>query len=416
MRLGAIISVTAIVYCLLAAQHSTNSIKSWAVSEVRTPASSGSGQPYLQVTPRRQILLSWVEPGGHAKHRLRFAEYGKSGWTRVQTVVEGDSLFVNWADVPSVVRLSSERLVAHWLNKSGSSTYAYDVLLKYSNDQGKLWSHPIKPHRDQTKTEHGFASLFELQDGRAAAVWLDGREMERKEDQGAAHEVEADMQLRFAALSNIGSLEEEVVLDSRVCECCPTAVARTDRTIIAAYRDRSEEEIRDIYVVRLVNGNWTSPQRVHEDGWQIPGCPVNGPALSARGKSVVLVWFTGAQSTPRVNAAFSDDEGASFGPSVRVDNGSPLGRVDVELLADGSALVSWVEWQEDGAKFNIRRVLANGQLGPPLKVADISAERVSGYPRMVTDDSVVYFAWTDVQEQKRVRFGTVALPPLLRQP
>jgi len=61
---------------------------------------------------------------------------------------------------------------------------------------------------------------------------------------------------------------------------------------IVAYRDRSDTEIRDIYVSRSVGSNWSQPVAVHRDNWQIAACPVNGPALSADGTAVALAWFT----------------------------------------------------------------------------------------------------------------------------
>ena len=76
---------------------------------------------------------------------------------------------------------------------------------------------------------------------------------------------------------------------------------------VAAYRDRSEAEIRDIAVRRLVGGEWSEPVHVGEDNWEIRGCPVNGPALAARGEDVAIAWFTGAGGTAKVSVAFSAD-------------------------------------------------------------------------------------------------------------
>ena len=42
-------------------------------------------------------------------------------------------------------------------------------------------------------------------------------------------------------------------------------------------------------------------------------------------------------------AAFSFDGGASWGTARRVDEGRPLGRVDIELLPDGGAVLTWLE-------------------------------------------------------------------------
>ena len=58
------------------------------------------------------------------------------------------------------------------------------------------------------------------------------------------------------------------ILDQRVCDCCQTSVAKTQDGPVAIYRDRSEEEIRDIYMVRIVIHLRPVPKPVFADNWQ----------------------------------------------------------------------------------------------------------------------------------------------------
>ena len=122
------------------------------------------------------------------------------------------------------------------------------------------------------------------------------------------------MTVRSATFDASGKQTSETLVDDRVCECCPTAIAVTDDGPIAAFRDRSVDEVRDIYVSRLEHGRWSAPSRVHEDGWKIPMCPVNGPALSARGRNVAIAWFTVEGEEGRAFAAFSSDAGPIVRP------------------------------------------------------------------------------------------------------
>jgi hypothetical protein len=135
---------------------------------------------------------------------------------------------------------------------------------------------------------------------------------------------------------------------------------------------------------------------VHRDGWRIDACPVNGPAVSASGRRVAVAWFTAANDSARVKVAFSDDAGATFGAPVRVDDGNPAGRVDVELLADGSALVTWIERTgADDAAVRARRVSGTAtEPGTAMTIASSSAERASGFPRTAVSGDHVIFAWT----------------------
>ena len=368
-----------------------------AIESVDNPAGSESGRPNLSAASDGRVYLTWTEPSGDSLHALRFSVWEEDGWAEARTVAEGAGWFVNWADFPALAA-RGDTLTAHYLVRSGASPYAYDVHVKRSADGGRTWSDPLVPHRDGTETEHGFVSMLPWKGGRTALVWLDGRETD-----GGHGDPAGAMTLRFAALGPDGRLADEALLDARTCDCCQTAAARTPDGLLVAYRDRSEAEVRDIATVRLDDGAWTSPTRVHADGWQIAGCPVNGPALDAQGRRVALAWFTGADDRPRVQVAFSDDAGASFGEPVVVSEGRALGRTGVVLLEDGTALVSWLEGTDAGADVRLRAVRPSGPLEPALTVAATSPARASGFPRMARAGERVFFAWTETGEPSRVR-------------
>jgi hypothetical protein len=366
---------------------------------VEVPAPPGSAQPFVAAHGNR-LILSWTERAERG-HALRFAEHDGSGWGDVRTVAAGTDWFVNWADFPSVVALDERRYFAHWLQRSGPGRYSYDVVVTTSADGGVNWTPPIRPHTDGTETEHGFVSLF-AHDGEAAAVWLDGR---RFADTGAGP-ASNEMQLRFATLRHdagqtVSGLE--VLLDDRICDCCQTAVAITGNGPVVFYRDRLAGEIRDISVTRYQDGQWSQPQPVHEDGWEINACPVNGPAADAAGSDVVVAWFTGAQQTPRVRLGFSSDAGATFHSVVPVDDGEPIGRVDVLLLDDGRALVVWLERVGEDAEIRGRLVSADGRTGASATLAATTSGRAGGFPRMARRGNEVLLAWTETGEASLIR-------------
>jgi hypothetical protein len=378
------------------------------VVPLTSPASARSGQPQLSVSPRG-VILSWVETDKDTA-RLMFCERTVSGWSAARQVASGANWFVNWADVPSVVRLADGTLVGHWLQKSGADTYAYDVRLAYSRDNGKTWVDSFTPHHDGTKTEHGFASLFQLPGAGLGAVWLDGRNMTGGHDAPAGHDAGA-MSLRFAAFSREWKQTADSALDLRVCECCPTAAAITAEGPIVAYRDRSPEEVRDIYVARLVKGRWTEPAPVFGDGWKFNACPVNGPSLSARGRTVALAWFQAKDDKPKAFVSFSSDAGRTFGSPIRLDDEGTLGRVDVDLLPDGSAAAAYIDVTANRAEFRVRRIDASGARSAPITIAPLAANRSSGYPRMAHNADELLFAWVDREGgDSVVRTASARLP------
>ena len=364
--------------------------------ELETPAGAGAREPNLFVAQDGRTFLSWLEQLGDDRFALRFAVATSDGWTKPRTIASDNDMFVNWADFPSIVAFVDGRLAAHWLKKNSDKTYAYDVNVAVSEDGGATWSEPVVPHRDGTETQHGFASLLPLPDGDLAIVWLDGRNYAAAGAFAAAEEASSDaMALHHATLSRDGVLSDERVLDQRTCTCCQTSAALTGDGAVIAYRDRSEKEIRDIRVLRVGrDGGWSEPAIVSHDGWEILGCPVNGPAVAADGERVAVAWFTGADDLPRAYVAFSDDGGASFGTPVRVDQEFPLGRVDVVLLPDGSAVVSWLEMSAVGEEFRIRHVDPEGEPHQVIALAVTRQGRTSGFPRMVRNGDRLYLAWT----------------------
>lgn len=348
--------------------------------------SASSTSPRLTVGDGRTIL-SWIEPG-ESGAVLKFAERTSSGWSEARVVRSGPDLLVYDADMPSVRALSGGTLVAHWLQENGPDPEAYDLPLSWSKDGGRTWSQPTYPHHDKTQTQHGFASLFQAPGGGLGVVWLDGRRINAAQPDAP----ESSMALWAAVYGPDGKQTSETAVDSRVCECCQTSVATTSEGVVVAYRDRSADEIRDIYVARLEAGQWSAPAVVHADGWQIDGCPINGPAVDARGRGVAVAWYTGKNDEGKAFAALSQDGGRTFGQPIRVDDKASLGHVGVALLADGSAVVSFVE-SEGSSQFRARRIEQNGTRLPAVTIANVSGMR---HPNIAQGVDELVFAWTDV--------------------
>lgn len=376
---------------------------------IASPTSAASAQPQLAVTRDGRAVMSWLEDVGKGATRaFRFAYRDGDRWTTPGTIVERDRLFVNWADVPSIFPMGNGRLAAHWLQYNGDGTYAYDVRVSISDAEGKHWSPDVAPHRDTTNQEHGFASFFDWPGGGTGVVWLDGREM-RTSDHSDTHQSDGAMTLRAARIAPDGAIGEDVGLDARVCECCPTTAVATSRGAIVAYRDRSETEVRDIGVIRLENGTWQAPTHVHADNWNINACPVNGPALAASGDQVVLAWFTAQGDEPRVLAAFSPDAGKTWGAPIRVDDAKSLGRVDSVMLADGSAVVMWMEHLESGSELRARVIHPDGSRDPYVTVSPTTADRQAGYARMVRAGNELVFAWVATKPAPHIQTAVATL-------
>jgi hypothetical protein len=366
-----------------------------ALVMIEPPAASGSAEPHLTSLRDGGVAMSWLEPARDKRHALKLAMYRKGKWSAPRVIAERDDFFVNWADFPSIVEDRRGTLFAQWLQKSAAGAYAYDVWITSSRDEGKSWKTPRILHSDRKPGEHGFVSMAPLAKGGIAVTWLDSREMA-----AGHHGHEGAMGLRYVEVDSALAITRESLLDARVCECCTTGMAMTANGPLIVYRDRSNEEIRDIAFVRRTGTTWTTPARVHADGWKIEGCPVNGPQADARGRNVAVAWFTAPADKAMVNLAFSRDAGAKFGKPVRIDGGNAVGRVDVLMLADGSALVTWIEGTADNSSILVRRVYADGRLAAPQKLAATTSARGAGFPRATLTGNTAWFAWTDLAAKK----------------
>lgn len=371
------------------------------IEQLASPAGPGAKFPHLAAAGGT-VVMNWLEPVADGVHALRHSNYADRAWGEPRTVATGSDWFVNWADFPSVVPGADGQWSAHWLQKKAGNAYSYDVVAALSRDAGVTWSEPYTPHDDATPTEHGFVSIAPYA-GAPVAVWLDGRHT----GGGHGHDAEGHgggggaMTLRAARLGPAGA-SDGMEIDDRVCDCCQTDTAVTRDALLVVYRDRTQDEIRDIQAARLTVAGWSAPVRVHADGWRIAACPVNGPAVDARGDDVAVAWFT-APDQSRVRLAFSADGGRTYDAPIEVDAGRAVGRVDVVLLDDGRAIVSWLAEDDAGAALRARPYTRRGPAGRAVDVATSAVARSSGFPQMIAVDGALLFAWTESAAQPAVR-------------
>ena len=318
------------------------------------------------------LTLSWME-SLESETALQYAVLGDDSFGRPGRVVVEPRMFVNWADLPSVMQVKDGHLIAHWLRYSADKTYSYDVVVSQSVNAGETWSEAVTDNTDGTPTEHGFVSMYPQVDG-VALLWLDGRDTANEPGNNV---LDTSMTLRSAVLTSDGRVTREQLVDDSVCDCCPTDVAVSSKGPIAVYRDRTAEEVRDIYLTRYTDGQWQPGVPIFEDNWVIAGCPVNGPSIVATNDNVAISWFTVVNGSPVVKVVTSDDGGMSFAEPIEVASGRLAGYVGLAALNDASLVVSWVSRNDTGSNsLNLRRITRDGQLEPVHEIAEISQLRV----------------------------------------
>jgi len=386
--------------------HTSNGGLSWTPQTVST---SDELRAVVFVSP----LLGWAtsiaethwdamsDPDGWAGSIWHTTD---GGVTWVQQAVPAGTGILNRIDFVSATHGWAVGIEEIGTTPWGAPDYAGAVY--QTTDGGQTWTSPQTPHTDNTPTEHGFVTLFPWSDD-IGAVWLDGRNMAPDTGSGprpAAGNEHGGMTLRFARFGYDGERLDDGEIDDLVCDCCQTDVAVTSAGPVVAYRNRTATEFRDIAVTRYVDGGWAEPVLVDDSQWHIPGCPVNGPAIAAAGKLVVLAWYGAPERQSRVKLAWSQDAGKTFSAPVIVDETNVTGRVDVVLLSGGSALVSWMGKSGEGiGQIRMREVTVEGERGPIQLIAEGRYSRNTGFPQMVRAGDRLVYAWPEPGKPRQVR-------------
>jgi hypothetical protein len=377
-----------------------------------SPADTGARYPNLHVDDTGKVYMSWLMGIEEDMYALQYSTYdpAEERWAAPMSIHVGTNFFVNWADFPSIVGYGGEPLAAHWLRKVEGGPYAYHVYLSFPGETRLRWTEPVTAHLDNSPTEHGFVSLQPISEDRILAIWLDGRNTD-----GRGHheysDIDKAMTLRSAEITREGEVLRKRVIDEAVCDCCQTDLVKTDNGFIAVYRNRTEEEVRDIYISHydLETGEWSDPHAVHDDNWVIAACPVNGPRVAADGDFVAVAWQTRIDDEFQTLLARSTDGGMTFQEPIKIAGEQSLGRVDLIIDEDGSVYVSWMNQRGEVADIMLTEVSPEGTIRDTRGIGVTSASRNSGFPRMVQVEESILFAWTQTHPLFRVRTAMVPI-------
>ncbi|NQX81902.1 MAG: hypothetical protein HRT66_07915 [Flavobacteriaceae bacterium] len=116
---------------------------------------------------------------------------------------------------------------------------------------------------------------------------------------------------------------------------------------------------------------------------------------------MAVAWFTAPEGEAKVNVVFSADGGENFDTPINISKINPMGRVDIAMVDDSNAIVSWVESEEAGGMLKFVTVNKSGEISEPMVISsDINARR-NGFPQMELVNNKLYFAWTKTNEENK---------------
>ena len=349
---------------------------------------NNNAQPSL-VSSVGSLSLSWISSDDNEKSSLNFSQFKDGKWFNPHTIASGSDWFINWADFPTHA-INENLILSSYLKKSTSGEYNYDIILNLQKLNGKKIKENFILHTDGTKSEHGFVSIASNNNKGFYVSWLDGRNTIEK----GIESQHKPMTIRFAEVTSDGDVINEIELDSATCDCCQTSIAATRNGPVVVYRDRSKKEVRDIYITRKINGIWEAPSAIHNDGWIINGCPVNGPKVASSLNNLAVSWFTVSNGRPIVNLSFSKSNGENFETPLKINDLDAIGRVDIVFLNEKNVLVSYIEGDGNGTFLRIKKVSIDGKVSAPITISEIDGGRNTGVPQLEKFNDEIFIVWT----------------------
>jgi hypothetical protein len=310
------------------------------------------------------------------------------------------------------------------------------IKMSKSRDGGKSFDAPIALSSADAAGDRGWASLTVDGHGTPHAIWVDHRGLAAaKRESGATHTHGSAAMAQKSGLyyaspistattSASAPADIERKLTAGTCYCCKTAlVTGRDDALYAAWRQVYPGNLRDIAfsVSRDRGRTFSTPVRVSEDGWEIHGCPDDGPAMTVDKRGTVhVIWpsVIGAGTDEPQGALFyaSTSDGRIFTPRVRIPTlGSPKpSHPQIATDDRGRVIVAWDEIL-DSQRTAVVRELHPSSPGRPVTFGEplrLTTNEASTYPVLAATTRGLLAVWTSgAADASVITVKQLDLPP-----
>jgi hypothetical protein len=381
--------------------------------ETRTFDAPGARHPTVAIAPDGTTLVAWVAMDGTASNVwLARAEAGGTFGAPIRVNdIDGDAAPHDQAPA-QVVAGDDGNVFVLWQNNTPAEGRMFpwsDLRLARSTDGGRSFEPAITVNDDAggPPASHTFHDIAVAPDGTVLVSWIDSRVSARMEREMVAASESADQaghgghamhdmggpEIRVARSTDGGrTFSASTVAAPVACPCCRTSLAfGNEGQVYVAWRDVEGDNIRDIAVARSDDGGATFgvARTVHDDGWEIDGCPHAGPSLAVDVDGRLhVVWYTGAEGGTGLFHAVSTDGGTTFGPRSPLISRAVVPVSHARLAADGPHV--WAVW-EDRSSRESRLLLGRSDRGMAEGIV-IASGRLPG---IAARDGLVAVTWTD---------------------
>src|SRR5579884_3224227 len=136
------------------------------VDPLKSPAGGGASQLNLSSAGDGSPILSWVD-----NDTLKYAIRKNGAWSEARTIAAHRTFFHHPAELPEVISLGGDALMAHWIENPQEGSEAEFVWFSGSAD-GVHWTAPAIGHKDRAQVQHGLASMVASGPREASIFWL----------------------------------------------------------------------------------------------------------------------------------------------------------------------------------------------------------------------------------------------------
>ena len=277
------------------------------------------------------------------------------------------------------------------------------IRIARSTDGGRTFSPARYTHDPSLSGARGWETVTLGPKGVVHALWLDGREANKKiaalRHKGMPHKGQPPQEIYHGTLAADGRMIETRIAED-VCFCCKTAVAVDARGgVFTAWRHVFPGSMRDIAFAKSTDGgrHFTPHVRVSEDNWELNGCPEDGPSLAVDPSGVIhIAWTTVVNEGEPYKALFyaTSRDGKVFSPRTRVPTNRTAtpGHPQLVLTSNGGAAIAFDESLSGARRVSLARVTRNGDIQPPHV---LSGDDSASHPVIIqTTIGEVLVAWT----------------------
>ncbi|HEY7129140.1 MAG TPA: sialidase family protein [Nitrospira sp.] len=299
--------------------------------------------PSVQIDEQGFVSAAWVEedkesrtilfarseqPGGPMGKPVPVNQPNDNPYYRQEApslVVRGNEVFVSWS-------LTHPKLTA-------DKPFSGELRVSRSSDGGHSFGPSTLVNDDDQVIQHSFDALQIAPDGVLHFAWIDGREGKKEPGTYVARSTDQGR-----------TITKNFKVDDNTCVCCRTSIATSaDGIVYVAWRKIFDGNIRETVVSRSADGGETffAPVVVGNDRWVYPACPHRPASLGVdRQGRLYVVWYTeGADETPAIYLAFSDDQGRTFSEKKQLNRSKGTFPDHPQMTVDpeGRVIVIWEE-------------------------------------------------------------------------